>query len=44
MTTMPSTEVGSVQSWLTRKHILPSEEWVEACVDWIHEENNVKDG
>ncbi|XP_019639123.1 PREDICTED: recQ-mediated genome instability protein 1-like [Branchiostoma belcheri] len=32
-------EVGQVNSWLQSQHVLVSQEWLEACLDWIHQEN-----
>ncbi|XP_066278170.1 recQ-mediated genome instability protein 1-like [Branchiostoma lanceolatum] len=32
-------EVGQVHNWLQSQHVLVSQEWLEACLDWLHQEN-----
>ncbi|XP_035687290.1 recQ-mediated genome instability protein 1-like [Branchiostoma floridae] len=32
-------EVGQVNNWLQSQHVAVSQEWLEACLDWLHQEN-----
>lgn len=38
---MTQTSVSATNSWLKSRHILVPGDWLEACVEWIIEENQV---